>query len=919
MLKLKSFMAILTVSFLILNITIAGSLAGEIPRLISFQGKMVENGTPVTGPEDITFTIGSWTETQTVDINDGLYSVALGVVNPLPDEVFEAENVALRVVVNGTTLSQTVILSVPYALRAVNADKLNGEDAEVYANIESINDLQGDQNGNIDLVAGDNVSIAASNDQIVISATALQGEKGDKGDDGIKGDKGDDGEKGDKGDDGEKGDKGDDGEKGDKGDDGDDGEKGDKGDSVFKLNGTKAYYSHGNVGIGTNDPSKKLTVSGTVKTDAIEFSDGTVQTSAAVSGSGLSEEVDNLKVNNRLHVVKRIKVGTNSLYLGDHANSGENYNNLYTTADENGNSALLIQSTPFNTNNTILNAAGGNVGVGVFEPKEKLHVNGVLMLEKQTSIPSDKTDRLYNSNGELFWNGASIEGGIGPQGKPGEKGDKGDPGAKGDKGNPGVKGDKGDPGVKGVKGDPGVKGDKGNPGIKGDKGDPGVKGDKGDPGVKGDKGDTGELAPGSVTSVEILDESIGKEDLAKGSVDSTKIENGSISKDDLGSNSVDSSKIADGSISKTDLGSDSVNSSKIENGSIEKSDIKTGVIPDTSDFVTISKDNEKIRGIKNFTAWKTQFGPGEIRTNGNDMILRNGSGKLRTQGDLYLQAQNGSSWKDLYAGEVNINDELNFNTSEGETLGRMSANVSEVRMSLHNGADKFKIAGNLDIGDEMLMDGHTIVDEDENWVGGLGPNIRLGSYTKFLFDNDSSRYLRFSSSSNAVWITADTQGTPSYLNISANNVKFVGLTGFSVNSDSWIHGDLSVDDDLWVNGLAKCSKGYWSGSDFRWKKNISPIADALKKVTQMQGVHFNWKTDEYPDKHFSQGQQTGLIAQEVEKVLPELVHTDKEGYKSVSYDKITAVLIEAVKELKADHQAKIEQLEAEIAQLKAKL
>lgn len=58
---------------------------------------------------------------------------------------------------------------------------------------------------------------------------------------------------------------------------------------------------------------------------------------------------------------------------------------------------------------------------------------------------------------------------------------------------------------------------------------------------------------------------------------------------------------------------------------------------------------------------------------------------------------------------------------------------------------------------------------------------------------------------------------------------------------------------------------------------------------------------------FSQKRQIGLIAQEVEEVFPELVHTDESGYKSVEYSKITAILIEAVKE----QQAQIESLRKE--------
>ena len=70
---------------------------------------------------------------------------------------------------------------------------------------------------------------------------------------------------------------------------------------------------------------------------------------------------------------------------------------------------------------------------------------------------------------------------------------------------------------------------------------------------------------------------------------------------------------------------------------------------------------------------------------------------------------------------------------------------------------------------------------------------------------------------------------------------------------------------------AAYSTGGWSGSDERWKKNIEPLENSLEKVSQVQGISFYWRIDEYPDQGFTEGKQIGLIAQEVEKVIPEIV------------------------------------------------
>jgi hypothetical protein len=111
-----------------------------------------------------------------------------------------------------------------------------------------------------------------------------------------------------------------------------------------------------------------------------------------------------------------------------------------------------------------------------------------------------------------------------------------------------------------------------------------------------------------------------------------------------------------------------------------------------------------------------------------------------------------------------------------------------------------------------------------------------------------------------------------------------------------------------------------ASSDIRLKKNIRPIDSSLDKVEKLRGVSYEWKVEEYPDRGLVKGRQVGLIAQDVESVLPEIVSRDKNGYKLVSYSKLTAVLVEAVKELKAQNEKqdrKIEKQKSQIERLRA--
>ena len=80
-------------------------------------------------------------------------------------------------------------------------------------------------------------------------------------------------------------------------------------------------------------------------------------------------------------------------------------------------------------------------------------------------------------------------------------------------------------------------------------------------------------------------------------------------------------------------------------------------------------------------------------------------------------------------------------------------------------------------------------------------------------------------------------------------------------------------------------------SDMNTKENITEIANALEKVCSIRGVQFNFKDDEYKRKH------VGVIAQEVESVLPEVVAENDTGLKTVAYGNIVSLLIEAIKEL----------------------
>lgn len=129
------------------------------------------------------------------------------------------------------------------------------------------------------------------------------------------------------------------------------------------------------------------------------------------------------------------------------------------------------------------------------------------------------------------------------------------------------------------------------------------------------------------------------------------------------------------------------------------------------------------------------------------------------------------------------------------------------------------------------------------------------------------------------------------------DVQVGGSTQFIVDATTGNIGigGTAVTHKLTINGKVK-STGINETSDARLKTNFASIDGALNKILSMNGKYYDWRTSEFPNKGLEEGRQVGVIAQEIEKILPEVVDTDSEGYKSVEYGHIVPVLIEAIKE-----------------------
>jgi hypothetical protein len=108
-------------------------------------------------------------------------------------------------------------------------------------------------------------------------------------------------------------------------------------------------------------------------------------------------------------------------------------------------------------------------------------------------------------------------------------------------------------------------------------------------------------------------------------------------------------------------------------------------------------------------------------------------------------------------------------------------------------------------------------------------------------------------------------------------------------------------------------------SDARLKQNIEQFPPVLDKISQLQPVTYDWRAEEHPEYHFGNERTTGLIAQEVEKVFPNMVATDERGYKAVNYSQLPLLLLQAIRELKANSDSTIQQQQSQIRELKTEI
>ena len=185
------------------------------------------------------------------------------------------------------------------------------------------------------------------------------------------------------------------------------------------------------------------------------------------------------------------------------------------------------------------------------------------------------------------------------------------------------------------------------------------------------------------------------------------------------------------------------------------------------------------------------------------------------------------------------------------------------------------------------------------------PRIASGSQAKYLTYNTSSGEVTYHDGG-----SGGAADTVNLVTASANadyRVLLVDNTGLT-DEIIYVDNDNGLTFNPSLNSLQ--SKGeviaYYS-SDRRLKDNLIPIPSPLEKLSKINGYEFDWNENQ----QVYQGHDIGVVAQEIEEILPELVQTRDNGYKAVKYEKLTAFLVSVVKE----QQLQIEDLKSRIDNL----
>jgi hypothetical protein len=275
---------------------------------------------------------------------------------------------------------------------------------------------------------------------------------------------------------------------------------------------------------------------------------------------------------------------------------------------------------------------------------------------------------------------------------------------------------------------------------------------------------------------------------------------------------------------------------------------------------------------------------------GNDLVLTANADATNVTANILFKSSG--------SGGAAVSEKMRIDSSGNVGIG--IAPVSGARLTLGTGAVANEIlsfapasGGNAELRNTSSTGSFTFTNSD-------------GSSEKMRIDSAGNVGINITNPGQKLTVQGDGSGTSDVVRIIYGNGSHSGngLNIRAANSGKVLYAEGSVGA-----GFAEITTAYnanpnfrisgdvvaYATSDKRFKDNLETIENPINKINKLNGYTFDWnnKQDVYKGKDY------GVVAQEVEKIMPELVDTRFDGYKAVKYEKLIPLLIESIKELEA--------------------
>jgi hypothetical protein len=299
--------------------------------------------------------------------------------------------------------------------------------------------------------------------------------------------------------------------------------------------------------------------------------------------------------------------------------------------------------------------------------------------------------------------------------------------------------------------------------------------------------------------------------------------------------------------------------------------------------------------------------------------------------ELMVTGEKSGTWGDITNTNLNIIEQ-----SQGYVNKSITGGAQTTALLINDGSTTSSDARNLIIELSGTITGNQIVTVPDsveksyivynNTSGAFTVEFKTVSGTGFTFGTtEKTIAILYSNGTNIVEVINNTSQLQDLSNIAVTNGNFIVGDGTNLVAESGATARTSIGlgtssdvqfndgqlDSLGVGTAASGTTGQiratddvtaFYSSDVALKENITNIPDPIKALKKLNGVLFDWKEDWIKkqggeDGYFVRKKDVGVIAQEVEKVLPEAVAQRPDGIKAVKYDRLTCLLIEAVKVL----------------------